>query len=142
MYKKKKVEISFEVVEWVDDDSDSGYGNKVDEWLDHLKDLVGSLDYRAEYEIEGTNIHGDPIHGKLKNTEAKIEITDAGCLIEDETNGDELWERYGDSGYYQFEVFDTFTDKAEEIIKDVHGVNYDDMVEIGALARKIAASGI
>ena len=77
MYKKKKVEISFEVVEWVDDDSDTGYGNNVNEWLGHLKTLVDCLDYRVEYEIEGTNIHGDPIHGKLKNTQAKT----TQCLV-------------------------------------------------------------
>jgi hypothetical protein len=151
VYKKKKVEISFEVVEWVNDDN-ADHTRSVDEWMERLKVFVGCLDYRSEYEvedgylleyeIEGTNIHGDPIHGKLKNTQAKIEITDAGCLIEDETNKDELWQRYGDSGYYQFKAFDTFVNKAEEIIEDVHGVSYDDMVEIGALARKIAASGI
>ena len=125
MYKKKKVEISFEIVEWVDADSDDGYGNNVDEWLDHLKTLVGSLDYRAEYEIEGTNIHGDPIYGKLKSTGAKIEITDAGTLPERKVNEHgfwvwkkKMWERYGDCGYYQFKVFDTFVDVAEEFLKE------------------------
>lgn len=141
MYKKKKVEISFEVVEWLNNASDIGHGT-VNEWLDHLKDLVGSLDYRAEYEIEGTDEYGDPIYRKLKSTGAKIEVTENGFLTEEATNEEELWERYGDSGYYQFKVFDTFTNKAEEIIEDIHGVSYDDMVEIGALARKIASSGI
>ena len=97
MYKKKKVEISFEVVEWVDDDSDNGYGNNVDEWLGHLKDLVDCLDYRAEYEVDEAREYRAK-YGKLKNTGTKIEITEAGCLLEDEKNEDELWERYGDEG--------------------------------------------
>ena len=114
MYKKKKVEISFEVVEWVDD----GDRNSVDDWLGYLKTLVGSLDYRAEYEIEGTNIHGDPVYGKLKSTGAKIKTTASGFLIEGMSNTDELEERYGDCGYYQFKVFDTFVDVAEEFLKE------------------------
>jgi hypothetical protein len=117
MYKKKKVEISFEVVEWVDDDSDNGYGNNVDEWLDHLKTLVNCLDYRVEYEVDGSYERMSK-YWKLKNTGAKIEITDAGCLLEDETNEDELWEKYGDDGYYQFKAFDTFVDVAEGFLKE------------------------
>ena len=140
MYKKKKVEISFEVVEWVDDESE--YGSNVNEWLGHLKDLVNCLDYRAEYEVEGYGEYEEPIYRKLKSTEAKIEVTEAGFLTEDAINKDELWERYGDSGYYQFKAFDTFTNKAEEIVEDVHGVSYDDMMEIGDLARKIADFGV
>jgi len=118
MYKKKKVEISFEVVEWVDDDSDTGYGNNVNEWLGHLKTLVDCLDYRVEYEVdEACDYRGR--YGKLKSTGTKIEINDAGCLIEDKTNTDELWERYGDDGYYQFKAFDTFTDLAEELLEEL-----------------------
>jgi len=105
MYKKKKVEISFEVVEWVDDESE--YGSNVNEWLGHLKDLVNCLDYRAEYEVEGYGEYEEPIYRKLKSTGAKIEVTEAGFLTEDAINKDELWERYGDSGYYQFKAFDT-----------------------------------
>lgn len=141
VYKKKRIDISFEVVEWVNSDSDIGYGS-VDEWLDHLKDLVKCLDYRAEYEVQGYDEYENPIYGKLKSTGTKIEVTEDGFVTEEATNEEELWERYGDSGYYQFKAFDTFTDKAEEIMEDVHGVNYDDIVQIGALARKIAASGI
>ena len=118
MYKKKKVEISFEVVEWVDDDSDDGYGNNVDEWLSHLKDLVNCLDCRSEYEVQGYDEYEDPIYGKLKSTGAKIEVTDAGFLTEDATNEEGLWERYGESGYYQFKAYDTFSEVAEKVKDD------------------------
>ena len=116
MYKKKKVEISFEVVEWVDDDRDD-VRNNVDEWLGHLKTLVDCLDYRAEYEVDGSYERMSK-YWKLKNTGAKIEITDAGCLLEDQKNEDELWEKYGDDGYYQFKAFDTFVDVAEEFLNE------------------------
>ena len=116
MYKKKKVEISFEVVEWVDDDRDD-VRNNVDDWLDRLKDFANCLDYRVEYET--VQPYGRiSKYGKLKNTGTKVEITDAGCLIEDETNKDELWDKYGGDGYYQFMAFSTFADVAEEFLNE------------------------
>jgi hypothetical protein len=116
MYKKKKIEISFEVVEWVNDDN-ADHTRSVDEWMERLKVFVGCLDYRSEYEVEDGYLHGSVILGKLKRTGARIEVTDSGCLTEDEINEDELWERYGDCGYYQFKVFDTFANEAEEFLK-------------------------
>ncbi len=116
MYKKKKVEISFEVVEWVDDDCDD-VRNNVDEWLGHMKTLVDCLDYRAEYEVDESYEHHFK-YRKLKNTGTKIEITDAGCLLEDETNEDELWEKYGGDGYYQLKASETFVDVAEEFLNE------------------------
>ena len=140
MYKKKKVEISFEVVEWVCDD-DKDYQNDVNEWLDRLKTLVDCFDYRAEYEVDETCEYAGR-YKKLISTGSKIEVTDAGCLEEDAASEDELWERYGDDGYYQFKVYEIFTDQAQEIFEDHHSVSVDDLIEFGALARKIAAYGI
>ncbi len=114
MYKKKKVEISFEVVEWIADDG-SGYTNDVNEWLDRLKTLVDCFDYRAEYEVDEACDYAGR-YGKLKSTGTTIKVTDAGCLTEDEANEDELWDRYGNDGYYQFKVLDTFCDEAQEIV--------------------------
>ena len=140
MYKKKKVEISFEIVEWVSDD-DKDYENNVNYWLDRLKTLVDCLDYRAEYEVDEACEYAGS-YGDLKNTGTTVMITDSGCLTEDETNEDELWERYGDDGYYQFKVYEIFTDQAQEIFEDHHSTSIDDMMEFSALARKIAAYGI
>ena len=123
MYKKRKVEISFEVVEWVDDDRDD-VRNNVDEWLGHLKTLVDCLDYRAEYEVEGADEYGDPIYRKLKSTGTTMRVTDSGTIPELQLNEDgfwEQWKRYGDDGYYQFKVYDAFTDIAEEVIEGHFG---------------------
>lgn len=124
MYKKKKVEVSFEVVEWLDDDSDDGYGNNVNEWLGHLKDLVNCLDYRAEYEINGYDEYENPIYGKLKSTGTTMKVTYSGTIPEHEVSEDgfwEQWKRYGDDGYYQFKAYDTFSQVAEKVIEDHFG---------------------
>ena len=114
IYKKKKVDISFEVIECV-------HENRVlhshKEWIDILYYIAKQLDYRAEFE---SNV--------FKSSPAKLEIADVGCLYEDEINTDELWERYGDGQYFCENILGAFMDKAEQVIKDYYQVDINDFI--------------
>lgn len=110
VYKKKRIDISFEVIECV-------HENRVyqshDEWIDILHSLAKQLDYRAEFES-----------GVFKSSPAKFEVSDLGCLHEDESNTDELWERYVEDGeYFWGHMLGAFMDKAEEVIEDYYQVD-------------------
>lgn len=114
IYKKKKVDISFEVIECV-------HENRVlhshKEWIDILYYIAKQLDYRAEFE---SNV--------FKSSPAKLEIADVGCLHEYESNTDELWKRYGDGEYFCENILGAFMDKAEEVIKDYYQVDMNDFI--------------
>ena len=118
-YKKKRIDISFEVVELVGDHEDSN-----DEWIDRLERFSKNLDHRAEFEMLGTREYGEPIIGKLKSSPATMEVTDIGYLHEDESNSDELWEKFGSDGwYFWFNGFDPFMDEAEKVIEEIFEVD-------------------
>ncbi len=126
VYKKKKVCIRFEVIEYVGEDGDT---QNIDEWINRLHLFAKHVDRRAEFEITGVDEYGHLEFGKLISSPAEVEITDIGCLHEDETNTDELWKMYGgDGSYYWFNGFDVFLDEAKKVINEVFHFDLDEHI--------------